>query len=203
MNLRRWFALAAVASLLLLAACGDDEDTDTVTATDTPTSAAPAGTEEPEDKPTATAAVGSFEQFSTFAGQWEGVWNNTTTGSTAGITMTITVNEDGTASFTLDLADSDTGAPFGQPAPATKTFAGTYDESGLTVEVVGDDFFGDMTVTIAPDGQLTVEATMDPLPGVDGLTVGGTLTAKGLAFIYRVTFPDRSDATGTAQLERP
>ncbi len=189
MKMRRWFAIAVVASLFVVAACGgSDGGGDT-----------PADGDVPDDG----AGPGGFERFAPFAGAWAGVWNNDTFGTTARMTIAIAINADGTASFTIDLPASDTGAPFGIPAIGEpKTLTGTFDDGGLIVVMIGDDLFGDMTVRITPDGVLTAQASMEPLLAISELVVEGTITGNTMDFTYEVTSSDGSGATGTATLTK-
>ncbi len=204
MRLTRWLIFSIAASLLVLAACSDDGDGDgngaptaTNVISDTPVDDSTDGDGDDD-------AASAFELFSALAGEWSGVWNNDTFGSSAPITMSIVVNDDGTASFSFDLPAADSGWPFDLIAVGPQAFDGTYDENGLRVAVTGDGLFGDVTVTITPDGQLTASATMEGALGIDSLTVEGTFTGDGLAVTYTVTFPEPavSDATGSATLTK-
>ena len=179
MKVRRWFAIAVVASLFVVAACGGSDS----------------GGE--------GAGTSGFERFAPFAGAWAGAWNNDTFGTTARMTIAIAINANGTASFTIDLPASDAGAPFGIPTIGEpKTLTGTFDDGGLIVVIIGDDLFGDMTVRITPDGVLTAQASMEPLLAISELVVEGTITGNTMDFTYEVTSSDGSGATGTATLTK-
>ena len=190
MQLTRWLILSIVASLLLLAACSDDGDNGAPDA--------PAATDTVADRPADDSIDGDgiFE----LAGEWSGDWNNDTFGSSAPITMSIVVNDDGTASFTFGLSDTTEGAPFGVPGLSPRTFEGTHDDTGLSVIVRGDEIFGDMNVTISPEGDLIAEATMAGVPGITALTVRGSFDGAGMEITYTIRFPDASSASGTATL---
>jgi hypothetical protein len=110
--------------------------------------------------------------------------------------MDISLSEDGTASFTLDLD----GSVFGASDPPAKTISGTFDESETKFQVTGDDLFGDLTVTVTPDGSISIEATMIPTPGIDSLTARGTITSEAVNLNYTVTFSDGSTAEGVFEL---
>ena len=212
MQLTRWLVVSIVASLLMLAACGDDDDDDSTGGNGA--TAVPAATDVIVDTPSDDSMDADGDDdgdgdgdddggdIFQLAGEWVGGWNNDTFGSSAPITMSITVNEDGTASFTFGLSDTAEGAPFGVPGLSPRTFEGTHDDAGLTVTVRGDDLFGDMDVTISPDGDLVAEATMDGLPGITGLSVEGSFDGSGMNITYTVGFPDGSSASGSATLTK-
>ena len=199
MRFARLFLILGAIALVLLAACNNDGDSD---ATPDDSSAPQAEDTGDADDTMDDAASGAFDQFSAFSGSWTGAWFNDTFGSTAQITMTIAINDDGTGSFSFDLPSGDTGAPFGLPSVDTKTFAGSYDETGLIIDAQGDDLFGDFTVTITPEGRLTAEATMDGAPGIDSLRVEGTINGSEINITYTIVFPGGSDATGSATLTK-
>lgn len=113
--------------------------------------------------------------------------------------MSIEINEDGTASFTFGLSDTAQGAPFGVLGLDARTLECTHAAAGLIVTVRGDDLFGDMDVTISPNGDLVAEATM---AGVTSLSVEGSFDCSGLNITYTVGFPEGSDASGSATLTR-
>ena len=202
MKLRSWIVVAILASLLLFAACDDDDDNGDSNGDSSPTATAVVddGPDDGDDGDGETSA--GFETFSAFAGTWAGSWTNNNFDTTAELTITIIVNEDGTASFSLELTSSDTGAPFGSLPPDVKTFDGTYDENGLTVSVQ-DDFLGNLAVTITPDGVLSAESTEIPALGSgSSFTVEGTLGSDSADLTYRLTFPDGSTNPGTVMLSK-
>ncbi len=191
MKIRSWFILAVVALALMYGACGDDDngDADDV---DAPTSA-PLGTEVP-----AEAVAPGFEQFSAFRGPWQGFWTNTTFGSTGEVVADGTVIGDGTGFGSVDIG----GLVFGAVDPDAKNFSATYDGDVLTIEVAGDDVFGDVTITISADGQLAMEAANVPDEAIDKVTSEGTVTADQIDVTYDVFFTDGTTAKGTATLTR-
>lgn len=200
MKFRFWFAVTAIAALFLLNACGGDDDGNgSVTPTaDTPTPAATEAPSLPEDTPAAETGGGAFETFSAFAGGWVGEWNNTTFGSTGEITAAGSLDEGGTGGGLLDIG----GMVFGAVDPDTDDFTATYDDDVLTIEKLGDDVFGDVTITITLDGQLTMEATNVPDESIESVTGEGTITADQVDVTYTVTFTDGTTAEGTTKLTR-
>ena len=197
MQLTRWLIFSIAASLLVLAACGDDGNG----APSAPTATAVISAT-PVDNSTDGNGASPFELLAPLAGEWSGVWNSDTSGSSAPITMSIVVNDDGTASFTLDLPDTADGAPFGVPALGSRTFEGTYDDTGLSIIVRGDDLFGDMNVSISLEGNLIAEATMAGVPGISALIVRGSLDDTSMDIAYNIGLPDNSVATGRATLTK-
>ena len=197
MQLTRWLIFSIAASLLVLAACGDDG----TGAPSAPTATAVISAT-PVDNSTDGNGSSPFELLAPLAGEWSGVWNSDTSGSSAPITMSIVVNDDGTASFTLDLPDTAEGAPFGVPALGSRTFEGTYDDTGLSIIVRGDDLFGDMNVSISLEGDLIAEATMAGVPGISALIVRGSLDDTSMDIAYNIGLPDNSVATGRATLTK-
>ena len=205
MQLTRWLIFSLASSLLVLAACGDDGDSNGNGAPSAPTATAVIS-DTPVDDSTDGDSNGNgaspFELLAPLAGEWSGVWNSDTSGSSAPITMSIVVNDDGTASFTLDLPDTAEGAPFGVPALGSRTFEGTYDDTGLSIIVRGDDLFGDMNVSISLEGDLIAEATMAGVPGISALIVRGSLDDTSMDIAYNIGLPDNSVATGRATLTK-
>lgn len=196
MKIRSWFAVIVVASLLTLAACGDGDDDDETTNGDTTEPEATQPADDADD--TEDEGAPGFEQYSAFSGQWSGDWNNTTFGSTGTVTLTITVNDDGTADFTLDVD----GQVFGAADPPAMTFSGTYDADGAHIAVTGDALFGDVTIDATADGAFTLDAINIPAPGIAGFSALGTATPDGVDMTYIVTFDDGTTAEGTGTLTK-
>ena len=200
MKLTSWFVPALVGLLFFVAACGGSERTP---ADDGPADGVQPTADGGEAPVDGDPAPSGFELFAPFAGRWQGTWNNETFSTSAAVTIDITVSEDGTASFTIDLPATDTGAPFGLATIALpKTLTGTFDAGGLIVVVIGDELFGDMTVRITADGALTAQASMEPLLAISGLVVEGTVAEGSMDFTYIVTFSDSTTASGTATLTK-
>ena len=192
LKIRSWFAVAIVASLLMLAACGDNND-DTTT-DDTPE---PDATQPADDTTDDEGAAGS-EFFQSLAGDWTGTWTNTTFGSTGDITVGGTASDDGTGEATIDIG----GQVFGLVDPDAQNVSATFDNDTLTIEVAGDPVFGDISITVTADGQMTMEATNIPNPDIDRMTAEGTATATQIDVTYTVHFADGSTAEGTATLSK-
>ena len=204
---KTWLALVLtlglIASLVILGGCGGDDDDNGADPTDTPVADIidddiddDADDADDSDDGSSDGSVADLD------GEWVGLWNNDTFGSFAPITMSISIGDDGSASLTVGLSDNADGAPFGIPGLAPSTLEGSIEDGVLTVEVSAHELFGDMTATILADGTLEVTATMDGAPGIAGMTVTGTFDGDGLDVTYTITFPDGSDATGTATLNR-
>lgn len=180
---------------LALTACGSD--------TAAPDEAAPPGQseemveEEPTPEPTPTTDTG-YDTVSAWAGTWSGSWTNTTYGTFGPIEATIEFNMDGTGSFTFDAG----GYIFGVFDPPELTFNATYDASGVTIDLPGDEFFGDVTVTIIPEGTFTMIGDLVPTTGVARVEASGTFSETTIEGTYTVFFDNTGFAEGTFTLSR-
>ena len=204
---RTWLVLLTIGLITLLAflgACSNGDDDSGAEPTDTPVAdvADDVTDDEPADNEPDDASPGGSVALSDLAGDWTGEWNNDTFGTSAPMSLSITVNDDGTASLTFDLLSSDLGAPFGLEGPGPITLDGTHDENGLAVDVRGHDLFGDMVASLSSTGRLQADATMDGAPGIVALSVLGTFTEDGMEGGYTIVFPDGANATGTATFTR-
>lgn len=195
--------LGLMASLVILGACGGGDDDGGADPTNTPVEDIIDDDPDDGDADDGDADDGSADgSVADLGGEWVGVWNNDTFSTSAPITLSISIGEDGSASMTLGLSSTADSAPFGVADVEPTMLEGTIEDGVLTVELVGHALFGDMTATIFADGTLEVAATMDGTPGIAGMTVSGTFSSDGLDVTYTITFPDSSDATGTATLSR-
>lgn len=202
------FGLGLVLAMVIFAGCGGAAPAlPTPTPTPAPSASPPPPAEpratptsvpaaEPTPTPTPEPAPSGYEQFISLAGEWRGSWTNTTFGSTGGVSATIIVNEDGTASFTVDIG----GLVFGLIDPAPKTFTGTYGSQGIIFQAQGDDLFGDVTITISPEGEIAFQGQNIPVPGFDSVTADGTITAEETSGTYIVNFAGGGSAQGVFNL---
>lgn len=206
---RTWlvlFTIGLTSSLVVLGACSSDDDgpgaAPTATAVadiidnDVPDDSLDDGEDTSDDAPPNSITL------SDLAGDWTGVWNNDTFGSSAPMSLSITVNDDGSASLTFDLFSSDLGAPFGLTPPGPITLSGTHDAAGLLVDVRDHELLGDMVAFISIAGRLQADATMDGVPEIFSLSVLGTFTKDGMDVEYGIVFSDGTSAQGTATLTR-
>jgi hypothetical protein len=167
--------------------------------------AAPPDTEEPAPEPsatpmpepTATPDTG-YDTYSAWAGEWSGSWTNTTFGSTGDLKATIAFNEDGTGSFTFDAG----GFIFGALDPPEVTFNATFDAEGITVDLPGDEIFGDVTVTVHPDGTFEMVGDLIPTQGIARVEATGTFSAETIEATYTVIFDGSGVAEGTVMMTR-
>jgi len=195
---RHRLAVAVVALALVAAACGDGDDSGSNGA-DEPRATA-AGTEA-AGQPTEPAGDPQGGAFDNLTGTYEGAWSNETFQTTAEVTIELAV-EGNAATFTLTLTDGPDGSPFGIAAPEPKVLEGTVIAGDLAVELLGDELFGDLSALITAGGEVAVTASMDGVPGVSGLTVTGTITEAGMDLRYTVSYPDGTEASGTATLTK-
>jgi hypothetical protein len=152
---------------------------------------------EPTLEPTEEPDTG-YDTFAPFAGTWSGSWTNTTFGSTGSIEATIELNMDGTGTFTFDAG----GSVFGAFDPPAITFDATYDPTGVTIDMPGDEFFGDVTVTINPDGTFTMIGDLIPASGIAKVEATGTFTETSMEGTYTVFFDGSGVAEGTFSMTK-
>jgi hypothetical protein len=190
--LRRTFA----AALTVLAIAGCAEGTPEPTATVAPT-ATPTSTPEPAPTDTPTVEAASpYEIAKQFEGQWTGSWHNETFDTTGPAQATVVVREDGTFDFVLDLG----GSVFGLLDPPPVTFSGSYGAmQGADLSVTDDPTFGDASLTITADGEVT--GRLEDMMGTGGsLDITGTITPQRIDLRYTLAFGSIS-AEGTVELE--
>ncbi|MBI4092511.1 MAG: hypothetical protein HY420_01155, partial [Candidatus Kerfeldbacteria bacterium] len=139
-----------------------------------------------------------YQGYASYAGTWSGSWTNNTFGSTGSMTGQLSVEKNGTAQLVLDVG----GFVFGLIDPAAKTFTGTYNEDAMTFTGAGDDVFGDLTITFAANGSVTVSGLEVPASSIDILTASGAVTATNLSANYTLTFGGLTYAEGTMSLTK-
>jgi hypothetical protein len=184
----------AFAALGLLAITGCAAPTPEPTATPLP-SPTPTPVPAPTDTPTAEAPS-PYELAKQFEGDWAGEWHNETFDTRGDAVATIVVREDGTFDLTLDL----NGMVFGFIDPPAVTFTGRYgDMQGADLSVNDDPTFGDATLTITADGQVT--GRLEDLMGAGGtLDITGTITPDRFDLRYVLSISGLG-AEGTVVLE--
>jgi hypothetical protein len=195
-NLKYAFLLV---SALALAACGGSAAPE---ATPTPemeqvaptaTTPPPSPTPEPTEEKNA-----AYEQGRTLAGEWSGSWENTTFGSTGGARAVIDVQPDGDATFTIDLD----GMVFGALDPDPMSYEGTYDADGAVFEAPSDPLFGDLTITVDADGEVTINGELVPVDGIASLSAEGSITSDAIQLEYTVGFTGGGEAKGVLNLAK-
>ncbi len=115
------------------------------------------------DTPTAVAA--------TFAG----TWRNTTFGSTGSASITITGD-----SYTQAYSGTSSvgGNVFGGAPPPPEIYANIFTPAGGTF-TTHSNFYGDVTMTVLPNGTFTLTAENIPNANVSRATCSGTITPPG------------------------
>lgn len=122
-------------------------------------------------------------------GAWSGDWENTTFSSTGAASLTLDVDtEAATVDASLDLD----GNVFGGLDPDPLEFDGTYDEGGMEITAT-TVLFGDFTLTISADGDVSGGGTPEASTSVWGLSFDGTATESSIDLDY--TILDEADAT--------
>jgi hypothetical protein len=192
--MKRNTLLLSLILVLALAACGTSDATEAPAAD--PTEEA---MEEPTPEPEPTEELDTgYNTFAPFAGTWSGSWTNTTFNSTGPVEATIEFNEDGTGSFTFDAG----GFIFGAFDPPAITFPATFDATGVTIDLPGDEFFGDVTVTINPDGTFTMVGDLIPASGIAKVEATGTFTETSVEGTYTVFFDGNGVAEGVFEMTK-
>ncbi|MGD8604381.1 MAG: hypothetical protein PVF49_07405, partial [Anaerolineales bacterium] len=91
---------------------------------------------------------------------------------------------------------------FGAFDPPAITFDATYDPTGVTIDMPGDEFFGDVTVTINPDGTFTMIGDLIPASGIAKVEATGTFTETSMEGTYTVFFDGSGVAEGTFSMTK-
>lgn len=186
-----------ILAMLALSACGGNQAPTKEAAPPEIEEAAPEPTATHEPEPTATTDTG-YDQYAAWAGDWSGGWSNTTFGSSGDLTATVAFNPDGTGSFTFDAG----GFIFGAFDPPEVTFDATYDATNVTIDLPGDEIFGDVTVTINPDGTFEMVGDIIPTSGIARVEATGTFSDDSIMGTYTVIFDGSGVAEGTFEMTR-
>jgi len=195
MRMKRMVFLLVLSLVLALTACSSEPATDDTQPPQTQEMAAP--TDTPLPAPTATTDTG-YDAYAAFAGTWSGSWTNTTYGSSGDLVATVAVEHDGTASFTFDAG----GFVFGALDPPQITLSGTYDASGITIDLPGEPVFGDVKVTFNQDGTFEMSGDVIPTAGIARVEASGTFSGDTMQGTYTVFFDNESVAEGTVSMTR-
>jgi hypothetical protein len=134
-----------------------------------------------------------------FAGHYQGPWNNTTFGSSGTVDLTITV--DATAK-TLKTVTTITGNVFGGTAPPPETLTVPLPATATTPVTVTSPTFGTMTLTLQADGSLVIDAPN--VPSANAATFNMVLhpSATGIDGTYTVKLRNGTTANGTVTLKK-
>jgi hypothetical protein len=168
----------------------------------------PAATPTPTATPAATATAASATAnplalaAAAFNGHSTGTWNNDTFHTSGSVVTDVTIDPVAqSVSFHVVLG----GNVFGAPAPAPQLFVGKIaPTSGGGFAITGTSpFLGPFTITVTPDGKLTVNCPSVPGGRVSTMTATGTVTdPKILKLSYTVTLSGGGSASGTATLTK-
>ena len=181
--------LAALATVLLLAACGGG------TAAPRP-SPSPSPTPTPVPSPSPTLDIGALAQAA--AGTYSGNWKNTTFGSAGTVTAVITVDR---TALTVTAALTITGNVFGAPAPAPESFTGKLGDLGALGFSGHSPTFGDFTIT-STGPAFVMKAQNVPNSRIDHFEADGTFAGSAINCTYRVYLKDGTTADGTCALTK-
>jgi len=173
----------------ILGACGRD---DTPEATATP---APEPTTEVPATPTEDVA---FQALQAYLGNWRGEWHNITFGSSGAVTATVSADEDGTLSISLDLD----GLVFGALDPDPISCSGNFDAEGAVFNIPNDPLFGDLSITITEDGEVAIVGESVPDERIEKISAVGTITPEEISLEYIVAFAAGDSAVGDMTLTK-
>jgi hypothetical protein len=187
--MRKHIFIMVLLIVLLLAACGKDETPEATAAT------APEPTVEVPPTPTEDAA---FKALQAYLGNWSGEWHNVTFGSSGAVSATVSADEDGTLTITVDLD----GFVFGALDPDPITYSGKFDAEGAVFTIPGDPLFGDLTITITEDGEVAIVGESVPDERIDKISAVGTVTPQEISLEYIVGFTAGDSAVGDMTLTK-
>jgi hypothetical protein len=121
------------------------------------------------------AAFVAMDAPSSVSATFAGTWLNTTFGSTGSASLTITGDS---YSQTYSGTSTVTGNVFGGVAPPPEMYANIFTPSGGTF-TTHSSFYGDVTMTVLPNGTFTMTAENIPSASVSRATCSGTITPPG------------------------
>ncbi|MEX0682184.1 MAG: hypothetical protein WD904_01335 [Dehalococcoidia bacterium] len=136
----------------------------------------------------------SFALFGSLSGHWSGTWVNHTFASNGTLTVDAEIRDDCTAEATID-------GIFNQPGPQTINATYRDDAGGTVVEVQDHPIFGDVTVTIAQNGTITLTGT-DLHQDISSVSGTGTVLAGQITLDVTLEFGAGGSATETIELSQ-
>ena len=191
--------IAALICIAALTACTSKSESLSTPTLAEPSAMPPAKVPAPSDVPELTPTKdNTFDQAQLYVGEWSGEWRNTTFGSTGAARASTTAEPDGSATFTVDLD----GFVFGALDPDPMTYIGTYTADGATFETPDDPLFGDLTIIVTRDGEITIQGELVPIDGIASLFATGTITADEVSLNYTVAFSGGGEAVGELVLTK-
>jgi hypothetical protein len=135
-----------------------------------------------------------------FVGHYQGPWNNTTFGSSGTVDLAITLNA---PARTLMVVTTLTGQVFGAPAPPPETLTVPLDASDPAKPVtVPSPTFGPLTLSLASDGSLTLDAPTVPSANASTFHMVLRPSATGMNGTYTVGLRSGTTANGTVTLQK-
>lgn len=195
------FALAALAGACSSSTPSADTATTTTTAAKggtTTTTSSGGGTGTTTSSAGVDKGAAAVAMAKKFEGTYTGTWNNKTFNSTGTVTATIKVDE---AAKTLTATTTLTGNVFGAPAPGPMEIkldlANLTDTAKFTTSL-----FGDVTVTVAPDLTVTMDAPSVPGTRVSSFKSTSKLGDGTMNGTYEVKLKDGTTANGTTELKK-
>jgi hypothetical protein len=189
-RMNKHIVILVLLASILLTACGSD----TPEPTKPPDPPPPTDTTTPRTPTEDT----TFQDVRAYLGEWSGEWRNITFGSSGAARATFVADEDGTAAFTIDLD----GYVFGAFDPDPMTYAGSFNSDGAVFDIPEDPLFGDLTITVTTDGEVSIVGDLVPMEGIAQISATGTITAEEMHLDYIVTFSAGDPAIGEMNLTK-
>lgn len=133
-------------------------------------------------------------------GTYTGNWHNLTFGTTGTGNLVFAANTTAkTATVDLTL----TGNVFGAPSPSPLHLDGSYTGSKYTGSATGNATFGNVTLSIDSNGNISGTAASVPGGTVSSMTFSGSVVGKTVTLNYTVTLVAGGTANGTFTATKP
>ncbi len=121
---------------------------------------------------------------------YSGIWHNDTFDSEGPVLFSLTVDDAMGVSLIADLG----GWVFGLADPDPVELTGTVGPGGITVAVVGDPFFGDVSFSVDASGVVAGSLAAVPDAFIDSATFSGLATDEAVGLTYEI-FADGDSVT--------
>jgi hypothetical protein len=129
-----------------------------------------------------------------FAGHWSGTWVNHTAQSNGTLEVDVSVNSDCTAQATFE-------GIFGTSGPQTVNLAFHDQNGGAVIEISGDPLFGDATITVAANGDVTISG-QDAHQDIESYTGTGIAVPGNIELELELQFGAGGSAMETIELNQ-
>ena len=135
-----------------------------------------------------------------FVGNWSGQWADSTFATSGSTTMTLSVD---TIAQTGQLSIDLNGGVYGAGNPPAESVSGSYTTTGGGTFTKTSTFYGNISFTISPTGQISGSAVSPPVnTSISRTDFAGTITSSSMNLSYTVRFTSGSTAVGTVTLTK-